>query len=139
MEEKDPNLDRLKAIGEDAKWGVTEENEGFLPWTFNIVGDTQRYTTADGETTYSTMVIKSLAWPGALTVSKGGKYVNIYMGYGIKHQDTPWNPISPPNVNADPQSKIEKPEPTPLVAPAEPLEPLTQNENNAEGEGEGPE
>lgn len=85
MEEKDPNIDRLKPIGEDAKWGVTEENEGTLPWTFHIVGDTQRYTTADGETTYSAAVVKSLGWPGAITVSKGGRYANIYMGYGIKH------------------------------------------------------
>ena len=60
------------------------------------------------------------------------------MGYGIKHQDTPWNPISPSNVNEDPVSKIEKPEPTPLVAPPDPQEPLTEKENNADmAEGEG--
>jgi|JI10StandDraft_1071094.scaffolds.fasta_scaffold396097_2 hypothetical protein len=39
MEEKDPNVDKLKPIAEDVKWGVTEENEGYLPWTVNIVGD----------------------------------------------------------------------------------------------------
>ena len=71
MEEKDPNVDKLKAIAEDAKWGVTEENEGYLPWTFTVVGDTQKYTTEGGETTYSAVVIKSLQWPGALTVVKG--------------------------------------------------------------------
>lgn len=58
------------------------------------------------------------------------------MGYGVKHQDTPWNPISPPDVQSDPEAKAEKPEPTPLEAPPEPLEPLTAPENN-EGEGEG--
>jgi len=84
------------------------------------------------------MIIKSLQWPGAVTVSKGGKYANIYMGYGLKHLDTPWNPISPPNVIPDPDAKIEKPEPTPLTPPPDPTEPLTEKENldNPEGEGE---
>jgi len=60
MEEKDPVVEKLKAVGEDVKWGVTDENEGYLPWTFTVVGDTQKYTTDGGETTYSAMVIKSL-------------------------------------------------------------------------------
>jgi len=76
------------------------------------------------------MVIKSLQWPGAVSVSKGGKYANIYMGYGLKHLDTCWNPISPPDVNSDPQSKVENLEPTPLNAPPDPLEPLTDKEAN---------
>jgi len=47
------------------------------------------------------------------------------MGYGVKHLDTCWNPIQPANVMADPDAKIEKPEPTPLTAPPDPIEPLT--------------
>jgi hypothetical protein len=70
-------------------------------------------------------VIKSLQWPGAVTVQKGKSYLNIYMGYGVKHLDTCWNPIQPANVMADPDAKIEKPEPTPLTAPPDPIEPLT--------------
>ena len=137
MEEKDPNVDKLKPIAEDAKWGATEDNEGYLPWTFSVVGDTQKYTTEGGETTYSAMVIKSLAWPGSVTVVKGSKYTGIYMGYGIKHLDTCWNPISPADVMADPDAKIEKPEPTPLNAPPDKPEPLTEGVKNPDEEGEG--
>jgi len=137
MEEKDPNVDKLKPIAEDAKWGATEDNEGYLPWTFTVVGDTQKYTTEGGETTYSAMVIKSLAWPGSVTVVKGSKYTGIYMGYGIKHLDTCWNPISPADVMADPDAKIEKPEPTPLNAPPDKPEPLTEGVKNPDEEGEG--
>jgi len=60
------------------------------------------------------------------------------MGYGVKHLDTCWNPISPADVMTDPDAKPEKPEPTPLHPPPEKEEPLTDGAAlNAEGEGEG--
>lgn len=57
------------------------------------------------------------------------------MGYGIKHLDTCWNPISPADVMGEPEAKIEKPEPTPLVAPPDKPEPLTEGPAVLDEEG----
>jgi hypothetical protein len=81
-------------------------------------------------------VIKSLRWPGALTVQKGGSFCSIYVGDGIKKGDTSYNPTEPPEVMSDPKDQVERPEPTPLQAPEEPAEPDTDKEAKAEGEEE---
>jgi hypothetical protein len=59
-------------------------------------------------------VIRSLRWPGAVTVAKGGKFTNIYVGYGLKRGDPSFNPVEPPMVLSDPTDQSEMPEPTPL-------------------------
>lgn len=64
-------------------------------------------------------VIKSLYWPGAITVSKGGKFTNLYVGYGLKRGDTSFFPTEPPMVQMDPEDQKEMPEPTPLNEPVE--------------------
>lgn len=56
-------------------------------WTSKVVGDTQQYTYKEGTITYAVNVIRSLRWPGAVTVAKGGKFVNFYLGYGMKKGD----------------------------------------------------
>lgn len=48
-------------------------------------------------------MIRSLRWPGAITVAKGGKFVSIYIGYGLKKGDSSYNPTEPPEVQKDPQ------------------------------------
>ena len=136
LEEKDPNVDRLRALNEDAPFGtVPEGEEGSPPWKFKVVGDPQKYTAGDdGEVSYNAMVISSLNWPGHVTVAKGKAYQNLYFGYGLKTGGVCINPVQPPDVQDDPPEKKENPEPTPLEAPPEPLEPDT---NKEEGEGEG--
>ena len=47
-------------------------------------------------------VVKSLRWPGAVTVAKGGHFCSIYVGDGIKKGDSSINPVEPPQVFADP-------------------------------------
>lgn len=81
-------------------------------------------------------VIKSLRWPGAITVQKGGVFCSIYVGDGIKKGDTSFNPTEPPEVMTDPKDLTERPEPTPLKPPEEPPEPDTDKENNKEEEEE---
>jgi hypothetical protein len=69
--------------------GDGEEDQGLPSWTFKIVGDKQVYNMADDKTAcYAVNVIRSLRWPGALTVSKGGKYLNFYLGFGMKRNDS---------------------------------------------------
>ena len=55
-------------------------------------------------------VIKSLRWPGALTVAQGGTFANIYVGYGLKRGDISFNPTEPPEVQKDPVDQYEQPE-----------------------------
>jgi hypothetical protein len=74
-------------------------------WTNKIVGDTQKYNSAkEGgpELCYAVNVIRSLRWPGALTVAKGGKFMNFYLGYGMKKGDSSYQPTEPPEVCRDP-------------------------------------
>jgi len=92
-----------------------------------VCGDTQAYNIAGGEgtKTYAVNVIRSLRWPGAVSVAKGGKYCNIYVGDCIKKGDTMFNPTEPPEVSVDPEDgdvavgRVEQPEPQgkdPVVA-----------------------
>ena len=52
-----------------------------------------------------------------MTVSKGGKFTNIYIGNGMKRGESSLNPTEPPEVCADPSEPVELPEPTPLTEP----------------------
>jgi hypothetical protein len=79
-------------------------------------------------------VIKSLRWPGAVTVAQNGKFSNIYVGHGLKRGDMSFNPIEPPDVMKDPVDQLEQPEPTPLIAPE--LEPEPDTDKKDEGEEE---
>jgi hypothetical protein len=56
---------------------------------------------------YAVNVVKSLRWPGAVTVAKGGKHTNIYVGYGIKRVDPSFYPTSPPVVDSEPTDPID--------------------------------
>jgi len=79
-------------------------------------------------------VVRSLRWPGAVTVAKGGKFCSVYVGDGVKAGGTSHFPTEPPDVQSDPLDQIENPEPTPLEAPEEPAEPDTDAEVNPEEE-----
>lgn len=77
-----------------------------------------------------------MRWPGAVTVSKSGKFCNIYVGDGFKSGDTSFNPTEPPEVQDDPISQGERPEPTPQKPPEEPAEPDTDAVPEKEGDEE---
>jgi radial spoke head protein 4/6 len=132
LEEEDKILEKLMGINEDQPIPPLES-----AWLMKIVGDDQPYNPdgeEEGTAVYAAHVIKSLRWPGAYTVSYSGNYVNIYVGYGLKFGDVSYNPTMPPDVVEDPDEKPEQPEPTPLEAPEEPLEPDTDEEKKPEGE-----
>jgi len=134
LEEEDKVLEKLMTLNEDSPILPLE-----TAWLLKIVGDNQPYNPdgdEEGTLIYAANVIKSLRWPGAYTVAYDGRYTNIYVGYGLKHGDVSYNPTSPPDVMQDPDEKPEQPEPTPLEAPEEPLEPDTDEENKKEGEDE---
>lgn len=132
LEEEDKILEKLMGINEDAPIPPLES-----AYLLKVVGDDQPYNPdgdEEGTASYAANVIKSLRWPGAYTIAYAGKYTNIYVGHGLKFGGVSYNPTSPPEVMRDPDEKVEQPEPTPLEAPEEPLEPDTDEENKPEGE-----
>ena len=106
LAETDPILeDRYRALNEDAPIAGLETS-----WLSKLVGDPQPYTQGDATVTYAVNVIKSLRWPGAVTVQQKGKYASIYVGYGLKRGDVCFNPTEPPEVQKDPLDQTEMPE-----------------------------
>ena len=75
-------------------------------WLSKIMGDSQQYNQTggkEGTTSYCVNVLKSLRWPGAVTVQKAGKFCSVYVGYGLKCGDSSMFPCEPPEVQRDPE------------------------------------
>ena len=127
-------MERFRDIGEHTPYPGLRVDEPQPAWLSKVVGDTQQYLEgAEGDTvSYAVNVIKSLRWPGAVTVSKGGKYTSVYVGFGMKKGDPSYNPIEPPMVCDDPEEEEEKPEPNPLTEPPVQNEEDTMAENKEE-------
>jgi hypothetical protein len=67
--EKDPVVERYMAINEDKPWRQLEPPTA---WVSRVVGDMQPYNSLppkDGTENYAVNVLKSLLWPGAVTVA----------------------------------------------------------------------
>jgi len=112
MSEKDPQVDRFRALNEHAPVLNME-----TAWISKVAGDSQQYTKGESTVSYAVNVVKSIKWPGAVTVCKGGKFTNVYVGYGIKRVDPSFNPTSPPEIDTEPMDPVEQPEPTPFNEP----------------------
>lgn len=133
---EDPEKSAAIVAGQEAEqvamYRAVAEEEGFDQfWTSRVCGDVQVYKgkgEGAADSSYAVNVIRSLRWPGAVTVAKGGSYCCIYIGDGMKKGDSSFNPIEPPEVQSDPFSLKENPEPTPQEAPEDPPEPDTDAE-----------
>jgi len=97
LENTDPKLEEpFRALQEHTPMPGME-----TAWLSKVVGDQQQYNLLppkEGTTSYAVNVLKSLRWPGSFTVSKGGKYTFVYVGYGLKRGDPSFNPTEPPEV-----------------------------------------
>lgn len=99
MGELDAGAERFRGIGEDEPvYKEGGEDGKNLSWLLRVAGDTQAYRAGEGTKTYSTVTIKSLRWPGAVTVCKGGKFCSIYVGEGVKYGGPSYFPMEPPEV-----------------------------------------
>lgn len=130
----DPWVDPIQAVGTDPK------PEGFSAvWSVSQLYDTTervvQVMSEEGEgggamvnqtSSYGVVAVKSLLWPGAVCVSQGNEFVNLYVGYG--HKVGTYFPAAPPAVMVEPADVEEQPEPTPLEE---------EEEVVAEEEGEG--
>lgn len=134
LEAKDPTVERFRDIGEHALFPAEQPC-----WISKVVGDTQQYADPSGggegeNVCFAVNILKSLRWPGAITVSKGGKCTSVYVGHGLKKGDPSYNPIEPPPVQEDPEEEEEKPEPNPLTEPPIQDEEDTMQEDKPDGE-----
>jgi radial spoke head protein 4A len=69
-----------------------------------------------GEFAGSVVYAKSLVWPGAVAVAEGKRFVNIYVGYGVKYEAKTYSPPLPAALQVE-------------WAPEEEEEPLVENED----------
>eukprot|EP00397_Hematodinium_sp_SG-2012_P035722 GEMP01038465.1.p1 GENE.GEMP01038465.1~~GEMP01038465.1.p1 ORF type:complete len:449 (+),score=110.04 GEMP01038465.1:133-1479(+) len=95
----DPLVARLRGIAEDEP----AEEGGSTGWIASQAGDSSKYLFDGVEKSYAVGVIRSTRWPGAYTVSQGARYCNIYVGYGLRDQGSPFSPLSPGDVQDEPQ------------------------------------
>ena len=102
--ETDPAIDKLRVISEDSPSG----------WSLKVTGDRATYTFPDGDKSYAVSLIRSTRWPGAVTVSQGGKFVNFYCGYGVCADGPLFLPTEPLPVFSEPPEIDELPEPFPF-------------------------
>lgn len=104
IEASDPYEKRLKSITLDSRV------KGGLPaWTVKLCGETESFGTAknpNDKVNYGTVVVKSLLWPGAYTFFNAGRWMQIYVGDGLKYEQNTFYPVFPPKIREDP---VEKP------------------------------
>lgn len=84
---------------------------------------------------YGTIALKNLTWPGAYLVSNSKTWANIYIGYGLKVNQNPFNPVQPPNIQDEGDDIEEFPEPNP-DKPENIIEPDSDKEGKEGEEGE---
>merc|ERR1719265_667830 len=99
-------------------------------WIIKQTGDKGKYA----DKTYVCTVVKSLRWPGAITVAQGKIFANLYIGYGFKKCDhsnealaaekmtakafpftsgNEKNSCAPAEIMDEPEDHEEQPEPNP--------------------------
>merc|ERR1719356_1265972 len=93
-EKKETEADKgalLQGIGEDLK-GDAEDSPA---WAIKASGDMGTY--GDAKKSHCVTAVRSLIWPGAVTVAQGTRFANIYVGYGLKS-----GTLVPPNPTGEP-------------------------------------
>jgi radial spoke head protein 4A len=103
IEAGDPYEKRLKSIALDSKV------KGGLPaWSVKYFGDADSFGTVkkpEERVNFGTAVAKSLQWPGAHTFYNSGRWLQIYVGDGLKYEQKTFYPVFPPVIREDPKEK----------------------------------
>lgn len=94
-----------------------------------------QYTSLAGNNiSYSSLLVTNVFWSGAFTVYKLGEFSNIYIGYGNRSFGGLFYPLSPGNIEKDPEGRTEYREPNPDKEP-EIIEEDTDKEDENEMDG----
>lgn len=78
-----------------------------------------------------------MTWPGAYCVSSSSGWTNIYIGYALKINQTPFQPLGPDDIKDEGEDFNEHSEPNPAKAPVipPPEEVKPDGEGGEGGEG----
>lgn len=113
-----------KAKEEQAADPVREVIRGLagdgLEWSIKQAGDPTMYRSSpDPNVAPKSDVVtcvRSLSWPGAVTICKGGKFTSLYIGYGLGAAEPAFFPPAPPDVQDEPEDWGEVEEPHAALA-----------------------
>lgn len=86
----------LRSIGEDTPEGKA--------WSFRMCPG------GAGAGSTSVVVARSLHWPGAYAIAFGSRYLNVYVGDGIKYTETTYTPPLPGQIVSEWQPAEEEPQ-----------------------------
>jgi radial spoke head protein 4A len=84
QKDAEPEKAMLEGVGPDLEELKPEEAEGSPAWNIKVYGDKGQYTFPDNAKSYRITAVRSLIWPGAVTVAQGTRFANLYVGYGQK-------------------------------------------------------
>eukprot|EP00347_Sterkiella_histriomuscorum_P000777 403374544 len=118
----DPFEKRLKPISQDQKV------RGGLPsWTVKHHGDQTIFkninpAVQDGQN-YGVVVCKSLQWPGSYTFYSQSRYLQVYVGDGLKYEQQTYYPVFPPKIMDDPVERYHVAEPFGTYEEPQPVDP----------------
>merc|ERR1740138_53129 len=128
-EEKGGEAALLEPIETDLK---EDEMEASPAWSIKAHGDKGIYG-LDAPKSYRVTAVRSLIWPGAVTVAQGSRFANIYIGDGCKYGGlvpkkesgeplagtSPFLPLVPDKIMEEPADRTEHGEPNPELDDAE--------------------
>jgi len=124
QQESDPARDPIRALDGDC-----------LEWTIKQYGDTAlyrnpitdpenpRYLPWKGKPRSNAITcVRSLTWPGAVTVAQYANMVSLYVGYGLAAKEPDFFPSMLPDVQEEPEDPMEETEPQGSLQVEEPTE-----------------
>lgn len=104
--EADPARDPIRRL----------ENDG-LQWVIKQYGDDALYKSTSTDpakqepTSNAVVCIRSLTWPGAVSVAQGPTMVQLYTGYGMAAKEPDFFPHALPDIQDEPEDPGEQVEP----------------------------
>jgi len=98
-----------------------------LDWVFKQYGDTSLYKSGSADPaapprSNAVACVRSLNWPGAVTVAQGSNMVQLYVGYGLPAVQPDFFPSMLPDVQDEPEDPGEEVEPQGTLQTDEPKE-----------------
>jgi len=114
-QESDPVRDPIRRLSGDG-----------LEWVFKQYGDTALYKSSSSDPaaqprSNAVTCVRSLTWPGAVSVAQGSNIVQLYVGYGLPAGEPDFFPSMLPDVQDEPEDPGEQPEPQGSIVADEPL------------------
>jgi len=80
-----------------------------LEWSIKQAGDCTEYANP----LHSNLItsVRSLTWPGAVSVANGKQFINAYVGYGLPTREPQFYPPEPPDIQEEPEDPGDQPQP----------------------------